>query len=160
MSDHIRPRRWFPRPPIAAESARRLIDAALAIALAGLTFLLGCQELFDADVWWHLRAGRWIVDNRAISRVDPFTFGSAGLPSFLAVLPRARRRGLALAARAGPGSLGEHARPLRAGPLAPYAVPARPGRHARRGPSPATAPAAGAGYRRALALALDPSLAD
>src|SRR5437763_631650 len=62
------------------ERARRLADGLLTLVLAGLAFLLGCQELFDADAWWHLRAGRWILEHRAIPRVDPFTFGAAGRP--------------------------------------------------------------------------------
>lgn len=65
---------------MTSECARRVADGLLLIGLAGLAFLLGCQELFDSDVWWHLRAGRWIVEHRAVPRVDPFTFGSAGRP--------------------------------------------------------------------------------
>ena len=60
--------------------AGHLADGSLIFGLAGLTFLLGCQELFDADVWWHLRAGRWFLEHRAVPQVDPFTFGSAGQP--------------------------------------------------------------------------------
>ena len=29
--------------------------------------------LFDEDIWWHLRAGQWLLDNRAIPRTDPFS---------------------------------------------------------------------------------------
>src|SRR5262249_9803305 len=58
----------------------RLANALLTAALGLLTFLLACQELFDADVWWHLRAGRWILENRAVPRARPFTFGSLGEP--------------------------------------------------------------------------------
>ncbi len=46
--------------------------------VAGLAFLLGCQELVDPDFWWHLRSGRWILEHRAVPRVDIFTYGSAG----------------------------------------------------------------------------------
>ncbi len=66
--------------PRTLSIAGRLADGLLMLALAGLTFLLGCQELFDADVWWHLRAGRWILEHRSVPRTDPFTFGSAGQP--------------------------------------------------------------------------------
>jgi hypothetical protein len=67
---------WFP----ATLQRERLADALLAAALGALTFLLGCQELFDADLWWHVRAGRWILEHRAIPRVDPFTYGALGQP--------------------------------------------------------------------------------
>ena len=43
-------------------------------------FALGCQELFDGDVWWHLRAGQWILENRKVPILDPFTFTSADRP--------------------------------------------------------------------------------
>jgi hypothetical protein len=36
--------------------------------------------MYDADVWWHLRAGQWILANDQVPRIDPFTFGSAGRP--------------------------------------------------------------------------------
>ena len=39
-------------------------------------FLLGCQELADADVWWHLGGGQWILDHRRLPGLDPFTFSS------------------------------------------------------------------------------------
>jgi hypothetical protein len=55
-------------------------DALLTVALGMLTFLFACKELFDADLWWHLRAGRWILEHRSVPRTDPFTFGSAGQP--------------------------------------------------------------------------------
>jgi tetratricopeptide (TPR) repeat protein len=58
----------------------RLADRCLYLALATVTFLLGCQEMYDADVWWHLRAGRWILASGKVPKTDPFTFGSAGRP--------------------------------------------------------------------------------
>lgn len=37
-------------------------------------------RLWDPDPWWHLATGRWIVEHRAIPRVDPFSFTVAGQP--------------------------------------------------------------------------------
>jgi hypothetical protein len=34
--------------------------------------------LADGDTWWHLGAGRWIVDNRTIPSTDPFSFSMPG----------------------------------------------------------------------------------
>ena len=34
----------------------------------------------DTDIWWHLAAGRWIVEHGAIPRVDPFCRSSLGVP--------------------------------------------------------------------------------
>jgi tetratricopeptide (TPR) repeat protein len=69
QSSRIRPGLWY-----------RLADGGLFLLLATAAFTLGCQELFDADVWWHLRAGQWILANGKVPRVDPFTFGSADRP--------------------------------------------------------------------------------
>ncbi len=56
--------------------ARRVADGALLLLMVAAAFLLGCQELSDPDVWWHLRAGQWIWENRAVPSLDPFTFAS------------------------------------------------------------------------------------
>lgn len=64
--------------PATSGWSRRLVDGAV-IALIGVSaFALGCQELVDSDVWWHVRAGRWIVENGQIPWEDPFTYASTG----------------------------------------------------------------------------------
>ncbi len=60
--------------------AHRLADGFLLLLMGAVAFALGCQELFDGDVWWHLRAGQWILDNRQVPTLDPFTFTSADQP--------------------------------------------------------------------------------
>jgi tetratricopeptide (TPR) repeat protein len=57
-------------------AACRLADGALVFLMVLAAFLLGCHELEDADVWWHLRAGRWIWENGAVPYLDPFTYAS------------------------------------------------------------------------------------
>lgn len=59
----------IPRP-------RELADGLLIALLTTLGFLLACFEMFDADVWWHLRSGQWILEHGRVPRLDPFTFGS------------------------------------------------------------------------------------
>lgn len=45
----------------------------------------------DHDTWWHLRAGQWIVENRAVPQVDPFSYTRAGeswqYPGWLVEVP-------------------------------------------------------------------------
>ena len=38
-----------------ASWAKTLVDALVVSLLVATAFLLGCQELFDSDVWWHVR---------------------------------------------------------------------------------------------------------
>ncbi len=64
----------------ALSTAGRLVDGVLVVLVVLAAFLLGCQELFDADVWWHVRAGQWIWANGRVPASDPFTFGSANRP--------------------------------------------------------------------------------
>ncbi len=79
--------------------ARRLAGGALSALLAAVAFLLGCYELGDTDVWWHLRGGEWILENGRAPGLDPFTFGSAERPwvdvhwSYEVVLALAYRAG-------------------------------------------------------------------
>jgi tetratricopeptide (TPR) repeat protein len=56
---------------------RVLVDTLLVVLFGGVAFLLACFELRDSDVWWHLRAGSWILEQGRVPDLDPFTFGSA-----------------------------------------------------------------------------------
>jgi hypothetical protein len=64
-------RLWKPRAPG---------EALLVLLLGGVAFLLACHDLQDNDVWWHLRAGEWILQNGGPPQSDPFTFASADRP--------------------------------------------------------------------------------
>src|SRR4051812_11776718 len=66
--------------PDRRRRAIRLADRALLFLMASVAFALGCQELSDSDVWWHVRAGQWIWHNRKVPVLDPFTFASADRP--------------------------------------------------------------------------------
>lgn len=46
------------------------------LALAGLAFLLGCFEMGDFDVWWHLRTGE-LIPERGVPLSDWFSFTAA-----------------------------------------------------------------------------------
>jgi len=58
----------------------RLAEGLLRWLMVAAAFLLGCQQMFDADVWWHVRAGQWIWANGKVPVLDPFTFASADRP--------------------------------------------------------------------------------
>jgi hypothetical protein len=51
----------------------------IAIAFIGILMIAG-RVLIDSDTWWHLRTGQWIVENRQLPGVDPFSFTRAGSP--------------------------------------------------------------------------------
>ena len=63
-----------------SDGAVRLADGALVLLMLGATFALGCQELYDSDIWWQVRAGQWIGEHRQIPRLDPFTFTAGDRP--------------------------------------------------------------------------------
>lgn len=54
-----------------------IADVVLIGASGTLAFLLGCYELFDPDIWWHLRSGQWILEHGRVPRLDIFSFASA-----------------------------------------------------------------------------------
>jgi hypothetical protein len=62
--------------PRSSGFASRIADLAIVALLVGVAFLLGCYELADSDVWWHLRGGQWTLEHRHVPDLDPFTFGS------------------------------------------------------------------------------------
>jgi tetratricopeptide (TPR) repeat protein len=57
--------------------APRWLDRFLLLLLVAVAFLLGCYEMGDSDIWWHLRGGQWILEHGHVPGLDPFTFGSA-----------------------------------------------------------------------------------
>ena len=50
----------------------------LASMLAGA--VLGTFQIANTSIGWHLASGRWIIENRAFLRADPFSFTAAGAP--------------------------------------------------------------------------------
>lgn len=52
---------------------------AIALTVAAVCPLF-VRKIRSADFWWHLAAGRWMVENGAIPRHDPFSFTAADQP--------------------------------------------------------------------------------
>lgn len=54
-------------------------------------FAMAARISVDTDTWWHLRAGQWIVENRAVPLQDPFSYTRFGelwqYPGWLVEVP-------------------------------------------------------------------------
>lgn len=50
------------------------------LALAGLVICVSCRPEGDPDVWWHLAAGRWMMDHRQVPKTDPFSYSAPAAP--------------------------------------------------------------------------------
>ncbi len=61
-------------------NARSWPDRVIVVLLQTIAVLLAFQVVFDTDVWWHVRAGQWILAHAQVPRLDPFTFASASRP--------------------------------------------------------------------------------
>ena len=59
-------------------SARVLALGAATVAFAVVLFVP--SVLNDGDTYWHIAAGRWMLDNQAVLRIDPFSYTFAGHP--------------------------------------------------------------------------------
>jgi hypothetical protein len=67
------------------QSARTPLVASIAhVALvAGLLVFLAAAAWFpirNPDIWFHLAAGRWMLEHGEVIRADPFSFTAAGAP--------------------------------------------------------------------------------
>ncbi len=56
----------------------RLVPIILFIGI----FAMAARLPFDTDSWWHLQAGRWMVEHRTIARTDVFSHTRFGQPWF------------------------------------------------------------------------------
>jgi len=54
------------RPPVALA-----LLMLIALYAAPAYFLM--KPVLDADVWWHLRTGQWVVENKTLPPTDPFS---------------------------------------------------------------------------------------
>ena len=43
-------------------------------------FAMAARISVDTDTWWHLRTGQWIIEQRTVPQVDPFSYTRAGEP--------------------------------------------------------------------------------
>ncbi len=72
------------RPLPAASAVGRASPALVPLAVGGVLYLVmltvGDKLLNDADSYWHIVVGRWIVDHGAFPTRDPFSFTFAGSP--------------------------------------------------------------------------------
>ncbi len=64
----------------AGDGARRGDRGLLLGLLAALAIAASLTPIRNYDYWWHLAAGRRILEQRAVPRVDPFSFTAAGTP--------------------------------------------------------------------------------
>lgn len=66
--------------PSASEVRRTPIDWIPTAILFGFAFLFATSQINNYDVWWHLRTGEWILQNRSVPSVDVFSFTAEGTP--------------------------------------------------------------------------------
>lgn len=56
------------------------LDKLLTLIVFIAIFTMAARIPTDTDSWWHLQAGRWIVENQAIPTADPFSHTRLGEP--------------------------------------------------------------------------------
>ena len=67
-----------PSLPKTPSNARLIV---LGTALAAFAIVLFVPAVLgDGDTYWHIAAGRWMLDNQAVLRIDPFSYTFAGHP--------------------------------------------------------------------------------
>lgn len=70
------------------KSKLRVVASSEILAWAALTFIFAAlplaniryNKLADPDIWWHMRAGDWIVQNHSVPHTDPFSTSTMGKP--------------------------------------------------------------------------------
>jgi hypothetical protein len=65
-------------PPESPSPLR--VFAPVLVAVALLAFALACFDIDDYDLWWQLRAGRWMAEHGGPPRTEVFTHTRQGIP--------------------------------------------------------------------------------
>jgi hypothetical protein len=63
-----------------AEGAAQVVILTLLYSLPAALVARSYTCVIDNDIWWHLAAGKWIVEHRAVPHTDPFSAYGAGKP--------------------------------------------------------------------------------
>lgn len=61
-------------------SMRGLMPLWIGVGIYALIFVMGDQLLNDADTYWQITLGQWIIDNRAVPQTDIYSFTMQGQP--------------------------------------------------------------------------------
>src|SRR3954447_3607360 len=59
---------------------RRSLDGAALVGLVVAVVAAGLAPVADGDIFWHLAAGRRMVETGHFLRTDPFSLSAAGRP--------------------------------------------------------------------------------
>ena len=58
----------------------RSLRLILLFELYAWTAIVVMRTSLDPDIWWHLQAGRWVVEHAAVPQTDPFSAFGQGKP--------------------------------------------------------------------------------
>jgi hypothetical protein len=64
----------------ASTTSGRLAAWSWYLAVLLAVWWLSFNPMRSADFWFHLTSGRWIVEHRAMARLDPYSFSAHGQP--------------------------------------------------------------------------------
>jgi hypothetical protein len=62
----------------ARERGAQAVLLSLLYSLPAIWVLRSLSAVTDPDIWWHLAAGKWILQHKAIPRTDPFSAYAMG----------------------------------------------------------------------------------
>ena len=56
----------------------RVYHTVLLTSVSVFAFVFAIEQVYNYDIWWHLRSGEWILDSGGIPTTDPFSFSTFG----------------------------------------------------------------------------------
>ncbi len=74
------PRAVLRESPGSAESFRRLLIWAAVASLLALVIGMCAFKMTDRDIWWHITAGKIMLQTGSLIATEPFAWTRAGLP--------------------------------------------------------------------------------
>lgn len=63
-----------------ADELKKNLQIAMPLLMAGLVAFYNSLRYTSPDMWWHLKAGQWILEHKSVPLTDPFSWTMNGQP--------------------------------------------------------------------------------
>lgn len=59
---------------------QNILNYCIVFSIGAFACIFAIEQIYNYDIWWHLKTGQWIIANHRIPHADPFPTSTQGAP--------------------------------------------------------------------------------